>query len=224
MSMLDCRYCNKQCKNPNSLRNHERLCKSNPNRQDLANNFIEYNKKIKSGEIKKTYTNQYVKAKELGLDPPKISEETRLKMSLSSKGRKWSKEKRESHSKIMKRVVELNSDSYTTKNVVGRVKNINYNGVILKGSWELEVAKWLDKNNIKWTNKITPFKYFWNGSDHLYYPDFYLLDKNIYIEVKGYERERDRAKWKVVDNLIVIKQKEIEEIKIGAYRLSLITS
>jgi hypothetical protein len=31
--MLFCKYCNKECKNDNSLRNHERLCKSNPNRQ-----------------------------------------------------------------------------------------------------------------------------------------------------------------------------------------------
>ena len=26
-----CKFCNKECKNPNSLRNHERLCKLNPN-------------------------------------------------------------------------------------------------------------------------------------------------------------------------------------------------
>lgn len=28
--MLICKYCSKECKNANSLRNHERLCKSNP--------------------------------------------------------------------------------------------------------------------------------------------------------------------------------------------------
>lgn len=28
-----CKFCGKECKNPNSLRNHERLCKSNPNHQ-----------------------------------------------------------------------------------------------------------------------------------------------------------------------------------------------
>ena len=28
-----CKYCGKECKNANSLRNHERLCKSNPNHQ-----------------------------------------------------------------------------------------------------------------------------------------------------------------------------------------------
>ena len=31
--MLICEYCSKECKNPNSKRNHERLCRSNPNRQ-----------------------------------------------------------------------------------------------------------------------------------------------------------------------------------------------
>jgi len=30
---MNCQYCNRECKNTNSLRNHERLCKSNPNRQ-----------------------------------------------------------------------------------------------------------------------------------------------------------------------------------------------
>jgi len=31
--MLLCKFCNKECKNDNSLRNHERLCKNNSNRQ-----------------------------------------------------------------------------------------------------------------------------------------------------------------------------------------------
>lgn len=30
---MNCKFCNKECKNNNSLRNHERLCKLNPNRQ-----------------------------------------------------------------------------------------------------------------------------------------------------------------------------------------------
>lgn len=31
--MEHCKFCGKECKNANSLRNHERLCHSNPNRQ-----------------------------------------------------------------------------------------------------------------------------------------------------------------------------------------------
>lgn len=42
---------------------------------------------------------------------------------------------------------------------------------------------------------------------------FYLPELDLYIEVKGYERERDLAKWKVVPNLRVFKLKEINAIK-----------
>ena len=38
---LMCRHCGKQCKNENSLRNHERLCSKNQNKQ--KNNLAEYN-------------------------------------------------------------------------------------------------------------------------------------------------------------------------------------
>ena len=34
--MYNCKYCDKECKNANSLRNHERLCKLNPNRQQTV--------------------------------------------------------------------------------------------------------------------------------------------------------------------------------------------
>lgn len=35
---MQCKFCNKECKSLNSLRNHERLCKLNPNRDisDMA--------------------------------------------------------------------------------------------------------------------------------------------------------------------------------------------
>ena len=43
-----CRYCGKECINANSLRNHERLCKQNPNHQESS--FIKHNEKIRNGE------------------------------------------------------------------------------------------------------------------------------------------------------------------------------
>lgn len=45
--MLVCKYCGKECKNANSLRNHERLCRYNPNKQ--ISNLIEHNKRVKEG-------------------------------------------------------------------------------------------------------------------------------------------------------------------------------
>lgn len=221
---MECKFCSKVCKNSNSLRNHERLCNSNPNRQVIVSNFINYNEKRKQLNIKGK--NQFTKAKELRLETPKVSEEAKQKISKANRGREQSVEERKMRSDIMKKTVEKYPESYTKRNVVGRVKNITYKDVVLKGTWELIVAKWLDENRLFWEHEFKSFEYEWNGI-RKYYPDFYLPDFDIFIEVKGYETERDLAKWKSVPNLVVFKLKEINQIKnnsLDPYRLSLITS
>ena len=207
---MNCKFCEKPCKNDNSLRNHERLCKKNPNKQEVVSNFIEYNKKRKYLNIKGS--NHYTKAKELGLPKPLISEETRKKISETSKNRVWTEEQKRKHSESMKSAVKSYPDSYTKNNVVGRVKNIEYNGVKLKGGWEIIVAKWLDENNVRWEHETKSFDYEWNGI-RKYYPDFYLPDFDLFIEVKGYQTERDLHKWESVKNLVVFKLDEIRKIK-----------
>jgi hypothetical protein len=216
---MECTYCNKLCKNENSLRNHERLCKSNPNRQIIVSNFIGYNKKRK--ELSIPVSNQFIKAKQLGLKVPVVSDETKTKLSIAAKGRRYSEEYKKQHSIRMKKAVLENPNSYSANNVSGRTPIIEYNGFYLKGSWELIVAKYLDKLDIKWTNKIDGIPYEWNGYEHLYFPDFYLTEYDMFIEVKGYERERDRCKWRVLDNLIIIKKKEIELIRNSKYVFNL---
>ena len=54
-----CKFCGSEKKNGNSLRNHERLCKENPNRQFT---YLE----VHENEIK--HSNQYIKAKENGVE------------------------------------------------------------------------------------------------------------------------------------------------------------
>jgi hypothetical protein len=112
----------------------------------------------------------------------------------------------------MKSAVKSYPDSYTKNNVVGRVKNIEYKGVKLKGGWEIIVAKWLDENNVRWEHETKSFDYEWNGI-RKYYPDFYLPDFDLFIEVKGYQTERDLHKWESVKNLVVFKLDEIKKIK-----------
>lgn len=220
MNELECRYCGSLRKNDNSLRNHERLCKYNPDKQQLESNFKKYNSKVRSGEIARIHTNQYTKAKALGLPKPNVSDETRQKLSTAGKKRIWTKEDRERQSNSMKRAVEKYPESYSAKNVCGRTKLVEYGGCTLNGKWELVVAKWLDDHNISWTNKIQQQIYYeWQGKQHRYFPDFYLPKENLYIEVKGYERDRDRCKWLAVPNLVVIKAKDIQLIQKGLYRL-----
>lgn len=48
---LSCQFCGRECKNRNSLCNHERQCKSNPNRQEVSS-FAVFNEKVKRGEAK----------------------------------------------------------------------------------------------------------------------------------------------------------------------------
>lgn len=57
-----CRFCGSERKNGNSLRNHERLCKENPNRQKSA--LMKYDGRGHKGH------NQFTKARELGLPVP----------------------------------------------------------------------------------------------------------------------------------------------------------
>lgn len=47
---LICQFCGKECKNKNSLCNHERMCAANPNRK-LTGGFAAFNAARKAGEI-----------------------------------------------------------------------------------------------------------------------------------------------------------------------------
>ena len=217
--MFICKYCGKECKNKNSLAQHEIRCKENPNKIQLPeSNFIKYNNDIKSGKRHKIYSNQYIKAELLGLPKPIVSDETRMKCGKGGKNQIWDMERRCRHSESMKTAVKEHPMSYSCNFVNGRTPRLEYNGVILNGNWELIVAKYLDINNIKWERPSIPFEYSWENKTHLYYPDFYLPEYDIYLEVKGYERERDKCKWKVVSNLVVLKKKDIEDIKNDNYK------
>ena len=219
MIMYNCKYCNKECKNKNSLAQHEIRCRLNPNKIVIKTNIIEYNEKLRLGLVTKTNTNQYVKAKNLGLSKPEISEETREKLAKIWRGRKHTEEEKQKISASMKRVVRERPESYSASNVNGRIKKVEYNGIIIDSSWEVIVAKFLDDNNIIWERPKNGFEYVWENDTHLYYPDFYVPSMDLYIEVKCYKRNRDEYKWKSVDNLIVINRKEINAINKGLYVL-----
>lgn len=213
--MLNCKFCKKECKSENSLRNHERLCKKNPQRQHSP---------FESNEIQavRKKSNQFIKAKSLGIDC-KVSDETRNKIKESST-RIWTAEKRKEHSERMKIQAQKNldnhPDSYLHKNIFGRSKKTLYKNEWLHSSWELEFAMWLDSIQVEWTKKVPYFNYEWDGSSRRYFPDFYLKKFDLYVEVKGYQTDRDTVKWKCIPNLVIVKEKEIKAIKENKFELS----
>jgi hypothetical protein len=160
-------------------------------------------------------TNQYIKAKEMGLPKPKISKETKQKFMEHAKkhnGTFWTKENRQRQRNIMVDVVKNNPDLFI-RNKTGWVKNYKYKNVMLKGKWELKTAKWLDKQNIKWEYEKYNFLYEWEGNEHRYFPDFYLKNLDVFIEVKGYKTDKDLAKWKqFTKKLIIFDEKYINKL------------
>lgn len=212
---MKCKFCSKEIKNVGGLAVHEKYgCEFNPNRIIRNSNFVEYNKKVKTGEIEKKFTNQHTKGKLTGKEYV-VSDVTRMKISYASRNQQWTEQRKQNHSERMMQVVKDNPQSYSAKNICGRTKKIEYNGFYLTGKWEYDVARYFDKNGISWTNKVSPFEYEWKNKIRNYFPDFYLFDFDLYIEVKGYETDRDKAKWSVVPNLFIIKKNLIETIRSG---------
>ena len=98
--------------------------------------------------------------------------------------------------------------------------------VNLMGKWELEYAKYLDDNNIIWRRPNERFYYEYhsvvNSKIGRYYtPDFYLVEEAVYIEIKGYQTEKDVAKWTWFPKEIKLKILRYEDLKnLGLLRKS----
>lgn len=205
--MFKCKYCGKECKKF-GLKNHETYCNANPNKKSR--------KGKNNPSFGKKGGNQYTAHNDF-----ELSDDTRKKLSEKStihNKEYWTNENKKRQSELMKEVVKRHPESYSAANINGRVKKVEYKGYKLDGGWELIVAKWLDEKNIKWEKNIHGFEYEWKGK-RTYYPDFFLPDMNLYIEVKGYERPVDKVKWAAVSNLVVLKHKEIKLIKKNKYSL-----
>jgi hypothetical protein len=195
--MLICKFCSKECKNENSLRNHERLCKENPNKQKSS--LSEYHK---SGSSKgKIAWNKGLPAWNKGLPGTFLGKthsiETKEKMSNSKK--------------------ELYATGWEP--VCGRSKKYKHispiaGEILVDGTWELKVAKHLDSLGVKWNRNRMRFDYIRpDGKLATYQPDFYVEDWNSFLEIKGYETELDRCKWAQFNEpLIVWRKKEIKDL------------
>ena len=208
---LFCKFCHKECKNKNALVQHECRCKLNPNKIDTSNCFgcitgrKQWNKgltmkddpRILQGSITFHKNHKLGLHKDLsGKNNPAANEEVKNKISKTclnkSKEGTW-------HTSLAKRM------------------HYNYKGNDLHGKWELYYAQYLDKNHIKWIRNKDKFEYLYKNKIHYYTPDFYLINSQEYIEIKGYTTEKDLAKWKCFPkdkNLVILKYKDLHNLSI----------
>jgi len=190
--MFICQHCDKECKSANSLRNHERLCKSNPSKQ--VSSFVAYNANNDPWNKGKTGVqsawNKGLPGTFLG---KKHSYETKQKI----------------------------SEKLSINNKGGRAKWYEVAGQNVQGTWERDIAIKFEQLSIQWiklkTNKHT-LKYEMNGKIRSYTPDFYLPDYDVFVEVKGYWWGDDKEKMKKVfeiypdKHIMVVEKDEYEEI------------
>lgn len=126
-----------------------------------------------------------------------LSKESRQKIGAAKRGKKESKETRLKKSIAHKGL--LNHKDYCScsccKTMRGEskfiTKPVEYKGILMRSSWEVSYAQYLDKNNVKWEYEPKVFK-LKNGSSYI--PDFYLPKENVYVEIKGYLSKDSKTK------------------------------
>ena len=97
-------------------------------------------------------------------------------------------------------IKEKISKKLSINNKGGRCKWFMYLNQKLQGTWELNIAKKLEAEKIKWI-KCTKNKYslkYISDRIHYYTPDFYLPEYDIYLEIKGHWWGNDKQKMDLV--------------------------
>lgn len=125
----------------------------------------------------------------------------------------WDYEKRREHA------LKNNFGGYNSN--AGRSKKFKYkdtfgNEICLQSSFELQCARLLDDMDIKW---IRPkhIKYLIDGKTKKYFPDFFLVDYNVYLDPKNnYLAKLDTNKIKLVSEqnnvrIEILTQEKITE-------------
>lgn len=181
--MLLCKFCNKECKNNNSLKNHERCCPKNTNRV------------YKNGMTGKKGGNQYTKAKELGVEKPSYDTSNWRRSGFVL----WTKEQLSEHAK------KHGFGGYREN--AGRSKKFRVfdsfgKEVVLQSTYELKCSEILNELKINW---IRPKALKYDNKN--YFADFYLTDYDIYLDPKNsYKAKLDKEKISKVtkqNNVIV---------------------
>lgn len=178
MNIRTCKYCKEEFdisdKPKGWIANHTRWCVKNPKRKEYVNKLnsvrardcITYESRLKAVEgIKKAHADgKYKRA---------------YKKAIETKRKRGNLTHREETKQLL-RERALASPHRRLKR-----GTIEYKGILLDSSWELELAKRLDELKIKW---IRPDPIPWvdeEGITHNYFPDFYLEDYDLFLDPKN---------------------------------------
>ena len=196
MVMFNCIFCNKEGKSANSLRNHQRLCHSNPDRQ--VSSFTWYNEN-------RVAWNKGLSQK----DFPSLARPNQkgVKFGAALTG----------HTEEAKRKI---SQKLSINNKGGRAKWYDVAGQKVQGTWERNVALKFEELGIEWKKLKTnrdALEYIMDDKVRCYTPDFFLPTYNVFLEVKGHWWGRDREKMDIVlktypdKNIVIVEKVQYEK-------------
>lgn len=178
--IFKCSFCEKIYKRISDQHQHEKWCKENPNH--LIKKSPAKSEKWLAAMQTRKHANQYTKAKELGLDKPIVSKDTREKLSKASKGRKHSEISKQKISESMRELIQNGNREYSFLHR----KTYEFEGERLDSSYELLVAQELREHNIKFDIHPKGLNYIGDdGKIRTYFPDFYLKDYDVYLDPKN---------------------------------------
>lgn len=174
-----CKFCGKVCKNQNSLRNHERLCPSNPDR-----NYV-------SHTLGKTAWNKGL-TKETDLRVKKNSESVSIAMKNSELVKEhlsnmWTDELRQKQSERKKKLYSEHPEKHPNVKLAGNRGKMTYP--------EQLTFDWLNEHSIQ-----NEHNYHFVTDKFNRYVDFYLPTLNMFIEVDGEHWHKDIQKDVDKDN------------------------
>lgn len=188
-------FCSRKCANSRNFSESAKLKKSLATKEAANRGVYKNSQKYDRSYI---YTEEYRKRQS-----DKIKDAYRKDPSLAENLRCMHTGKIVSEAtrkKLRANAIKNNLGGHTSKNKL-YYECVDKTIIYLQSSYEILLAKSLDSNGIKWER---PKPLYWTSEDnlvHKYYPDFYLIDYNVYIDTKN-------------DYLIIKDAKKIDCVRI----------
>ena len=164
MVELKCKFCGKPCKNPNSLRNHERLCPKNPDRHYVSHTLghTAWNKGLTKDTDERVKNSAKTLSENIKLGITKQYDHKSI----------WTEELRKKKSEEKKKFYAEHPEAHPNRKLANNHIKMSYP--------ERIVFDWLNEKKLSFEhNKLIKTKTITR------YADFYLKDYNLIIEVDG---------------------------------------
>ena len=184
LNIQNCKFCGKECKNTNSLKNHQTRCKFNPNVKLIGFSSSEWKAYIQSDAYSPwnkgltKYSDERVKRASINIS----------KSSATHTGRASTFEKEVTRRQRISDSMRKNPKAGGLRHGSGRGKKGWYKGFFCDSTYELVYVIYNLDNGIKFKRNEKFYEYEYNGSIHKYYPDF-ILEDGSFVELKGYHTD-----------------------------------